>query len=48
MKPAGGLVDVGPQTYHRLGCTMLNAMGATSAGFGEEPSSGVLQGVTLA
>lgn len=48
VKPAGGLVDVGPQTYHRLGCTMLNAMGATSAGFGEEPSCGVLHGVTLA
>ena len=47
LKPAGGLVDAGPQTYHRLGCTMLGLMGAPSAGFGEEPACGVLQGLTL-
>ncbi|MDB5216901.1 MAG: hypothetical protein JWO86_4828, partial [Myxococcaceae bacterium] len=47
LRPAGGLVDSGPQTYHRLGCTMLGLMGAPSAGFGEEPACGVLQGLTL-
>ena len=47
VRPAGGVVDVGRQTYHRLGCTMLNAMGAASAGFGEEPACGVVQGITV-
>jgi hypothetical protein len=47
LKPAAGLVDAGPQTYHRLGCTMLGLMGAPSPGFGEEPSCGVLRGLTL-
>jgi hypothetical protein len=47
MKPAGGVVDAGPQTYHRLGCTMLGLMGAPSPGFGEEPACGVLKGLTL-
>jgi hypothetical protein len=46
LRPAG-LVDVGPQTYHRLGCTLLSLMGAPSPGFGEASSCGVLQGVTL-
>ena len=47
LKPAGGVVDAGPQTYHRLGCTMLDLMGAPSPGFGEEAACGVLQGLTL-
>ncbi len=47
LRPAGGLVDAGPQTYHRLGCTMLDLMGAPSPGFGEESTCGALQGITL-
>lgn len=36
--PAGGrLVQAGPQPFQRLGCTILNAMGVPSPGFGEGP-----------
>ena len=44
----GGLVDVGPQTHHRLGCTVLQLMGAPSAGFGEAATCGPLRGLDLA
>ncbi|GAC1542041.1 MAG: hypothetical protein NVS3B10_06510 [Polyangiales bacterium] len=37
LKAAGGLVDAGPQTYHRLGCTVLELMGAPSPARGEPP-----------
>jgi Protein of unknown function (DUF1552) len=43
-----GLVDTGPQTYHRLGCSVLAAMGMPSAGFGDEATCGTIQGLTLA
>jgi hypothetical protein len=42
-----GLVDVGPQTYHRLGCTLLRMAGKTADGFGEEESCGPLGGLTI-
>lgn len=47
LEPAVGLVSAGPQTYHRLGCTVLDLMGVPSPGFGEEPTCGPLQGLRL-
>jgi hypothetical protein len=46
LKPAG-LVDAGPQTHHRLGCTILELMGLPSRGFGEDPTCGKLRGLDL-
>jgi hypothetical protein len=43
----GLLVDQGPQDYHRLGTSLLNIMGVPSAGFGEAPDCGVIQGLPL-
>ncbi|HEY8042354.1 MAG TPA: DUF1552 domain-containing protein [Polyangiaceae bacterium] len=44
--PDGGrLVDVGPQTFQRLGCTVLRAVGLGADGFGDEPACGPLQGI---
>lgn len=41
----GRLVDHGPQTYHRLGCSVLNLFGVPSAGFGEMPDCGPVDGL---
>jgi hypothetical protein len=41
----GRLVDVGRQTFQRVGCTILRAMGLPAEGFGDEPACGPLQGV---
>jgi hypothetical protein len=46
LKPAG-FVDVGQQTYHRIGCTLMNVMGMPTDGFGEEAACGPLQGIEL-
>jgi hypothetical protein len=45
---SAGLVDRGPQTHHRLGCTVLNLMGVRANGFGDEASCGPIRGLTLA
>ena len=42
--PRGRLVDVGPQTFQRMGCTVLRAMGIDAAGFGDAPDCGPLRG----
>jgi len=40
---AGGrLIDEGPQTFQRVGCTILRAMGENVSGFGDTPSCGPL------
>ncbi len=39
------LVDEGKQPHHRLGCSLMDAMGAPQPGFGESPTCGLLQGV---
>ena len=44
--PRGGrVIDVGPQVFNRLGCTILNVMGQEAAGFGDVPNCGVFQGL---
>ncbi|WP_394841771.1 DUF1552 domain-containing protein [Pendulispora brunnea] len=45
MTTGGRVVDAGAQTFQRVGCTILNAMGVPSAGFGDEPQCGPLRGV---
>jgi len=45
---AGGgarVVDAGAQTFQRVGCTILRAMGIAADGFGDEPACGPLQGL---
>ena len=47
---AGGLrggrfLDSAPQTFQRVGCTVLRAMGEPVSGFGDEPTCGPLDGV---
>lgn len=44
----GMLVDRSPQDFRRLGCTVQNIMGLPSAGFGNAPECGVLDGLPLA
>lgn len=41
----GKLVDQGPQTYHRLGCSLLNLYGVPAAGFGDEANCGPVRGL---
>ena len=41
----GSFIDGAPQTFHRVGCTVLRAMGEPVSGFGDEPSCGPLEGV---
>jgi hypothetical protein len=41
----GRLIDVGPQVFNRLGCTILNLMGVSVPGFGDVPDCGLLQGL---
>ena len=41
----GHLVDRGRQTFQRVGCTILRAMGEEAAGFGDTPTCGPLEGV---
>jgi hypothetical protein len=44
--PSGGrLISVGRQVFNRVGCTVLNAMGTSVAGFGDVADCGVLQGL---
>ncbi len=41
----GRVIDVGPQVFNCLGCTILNVMGQNVAGFGDAPSCGVFAGL---
>ena len=41
----GRVIDAGRQVFNRLGCTVLNLMGVTAAGFGDVPDCGVFQGL---
>ncbi len=44
--PRGGrVIDAGRQPFNRLGCTILNLMGHSSAGFGDVPDCGTFQGL---
>jgi hypothetical protein len=44
--PQGGrVIDVGAQPFNRLGCTMLNLLGQSAAGFGDLPTCGPFQGL---
>ena len=46
--PKGGrVVDVGRQVFNRLGCTILNAMGHRTPGFGDVPDCGSFQGLEM-
>jgi hypothetical protein len=42
---SGRIIDLGPQVFNRLGCTILNVMGQTAAGFGDVPDCGPFQGL---
>jgi hypothetical protein len=42
-----GFVDAGPQTFQRVGCTILRAMGLHADGFGDEPACGSLAGLSV-
>ena len=41
----GRVVATGRQVFNRLGCTILNAMGVSAAGFGDVPNCGTFQGL---
>jgi hypothetical protein len=41
----GRVIDVGTQVFNRLGCTILDGMGQSVAGFGDVPDCGVFQGL---
>ncbi|HRI49074.1 MAG TPA: DUF1552 domain-containing protein [Pseudomonadota bacterium] len=41
----GRVLDSGKQVFNRLGCTILNAMGVSAAGFGDVPDCGVFPGL---
>jgi hypothetical protein len=44
--PAGArVIDMGPQVFNRLGCTILNLLGKSAAGFGDVSDCGVFQGL---
>ncbi len=44
--PRGGRVlDHGRQIFNRLGCSILNAMGLSARGFGDEPDCGSFPGL---
>lgn len=44
--PKGGrVIDAGRQVFNRLGCTILNVMGTSVAGFGDVADCGVFQGL---
>jgi len=45
--PVGGrVIDTGgTQVFNRLGCTILNLMGVSAAGFGDVPDCGMFQGL---
>lgn len=44
--PTGGrVIDRGRQPFQRLGCTILNAMGIATPGFGDLPDCGVFDGL---
>lgn len=45
--PGPRLVSEGPQTYHRLGCSLLRVMGIEAQGFGEERDCGPVRGLFL-
>jgi hypothetical protein len=42
---AGRVIDAGPQVFNRLGCTILNVLGQSAAGFGDVPDCGVFTGL---
>ncbi len=44
LRPAG-FVDRPPQSFQRVGCTILRAMGEEAAGFGDAPTCGPLAGL---
>jgi hypothetical protein len=48
LSKTGYMVSSGTQMHQRLGCTIENIMGMTSAGFGSQPACGVFQGLSLA
>jgi hypothetical protein len=41
----GRLVDAGPQTFHRLGTSVLRLMGVPAEGFGDAPACGPIVGL---
>jgi hypothetical protein len=41
----GRVIDAGRQPFNRLGCTILNALGQKTAGFGDLPDCGSFQGL---
>lgn len=41
----GRVISAGRQVFNRLGCTILNTMGVSAAGFGDVPDCGVFQGL---
>ncbi|CAN5924123.1 hypothetical protein BH11MYX4_BH11MYX4_18030 [soil metagenome] len=41
----GRFIDAAPQSFQRVGCTILRAMGEVAAGFGDAPTCGPLEGV---
>jgi uncharacterized protein DUF1552 len=41
----GRVIDAGRQVFNCLGCTILNAMGTSAAGFGDVPDCGSFQGL---
>jgi Protein of unknown function (DUF1552) len=43
----GKLIDEGRQTFQRVGCTILRAMGESAEGFGDEPKCGALSGIRV-
>jgi Protein of unknown function (DUF1552) len=44
--PRGGrVIDVGAQPFNRVGCTVLNLMGVSAAGFGDVADCGMFQGL---
>jgi hypothetical protein len=45
LPPGGRVVDMGPQVFNRLGCTLLNLFGLNVAGFGDVSDCGVFQGL---
>jgi hypothetical protein len=45
IQKGGRVIDAGRQVFNCLGCTILNVMGQSAAGFGDAPTCGVFQGL---
>jgi hypothetical protein len=45
IQKGGRVIDAGRQVFNCLGCTVLNVMGQSAAGFGDAPTCGVFQGL---